>query len=508
MIRLRLIHPFAAVAAIVVCVTLASDRATSAGTFDDFRVPEHHVLQWTGFLGGTAGWGSGFRSDRSEWSGSGSGNAMTQASGLAESDAALTTWSAYGSAYGNRSHDTWRTEPADVPYWEGHESWGHSLSESFALGMTRRWWPSRSPAHLVAAASATGDYGQDWTWTRSDWAYHFTPDPSPVRREEAKAETRTWDHRLSAAAGAGIGRTRDATGAYEAQLLEDRLREAGLLAKPLSATARRDLAALLAVRGDVASTHDHPAAIVWGEIHRILTADGALRDGAASAESWFHLTEPWAGRFSRVDQSLVPVSPVLRLRGWMLEARVEGRTGEYVNHWSNAYSSFVVGDPPPLATFSGRRDATCEDRAVAGLAGEGHWPLGMRVQADASASALADLRPGQHGIDQRADAAANWMATPRWLATLTLAQRRECFTGRGLSLADDTWQVLYGLTGEYFVTDHLDATLRFTQTHVRSVSYARPGNQVWEIDNKGQVVFGLTYRFAGRMSAPGLFPTH
>jgi hypothetical protein len=177
-----------------------------------------------------------------------------------------------------------------------------------------------------------------------------------------------------------------------------------------------------------------------------------------------------------------------------------------VSRWSSASSQSWIGYPGPGdVNTRDERDVTSGDRAVAGLAAEGHWPIGLRFQVDASASALADLRPGQHGIDQRADATANWMAAPRWLVTLTLAQTRTCFMGRGTSHADDTWTLLYGLAAEYAVTDHVDAALRFAQTHGRAGYGLDPASPYWEMDNKGQVVFSLSYRFAGRASAPGLF---
>ena len=509
MIRLRLFRPIAAVAAIAACTALASTRAASAGTFDDFRVPDHHMVLWSGSLDGRTEWGSSSRTASSQRTGDASGSANTQASCLAESDASLTTWGAGASADGYRMHDLSHTEPAGAPFWESQESWRHSLSESFWLSATQRWWPASGGPHAVVAASAEGDYGQEWSWNRGDRAeFSAGADPTPTLRVEDKDERRTWNHQVSASAGVGVGRTRDATGAYEARLLEDRLREAGLLVRPLSARARQDLAALLTVRRDVSTTHDNPAAPVWAAIQRILAADGALRDEALSAEAWFRLTEPWFARQSRVDGSLVPVSPVLRLRGWMLEARIEGRTGQYVNHWSSAVSYSYFGSPPSYSSSEDQRDAASTDRGAAGLAGEAHWPLGMRVQADASASALADLRPGQHGIDQRAAAAVNWLAAPRWLVSLNASQARTCFSGRGTSLADDAWSVLYGLTAEYAVTAHVAAVLDFTQTHGRLGEGSDPASAYWQTNNRGEVAFGLTYRFAGRASAPGLFPAH
>jgi hypothetical protein len=466
------------------------------------------VLTWTGSLAGRAAWGSNFLPTNSSWNGDDSGDAYTQASGLSESEASLTTWSVYGLAYGSRSHNLSRNEPAWAPFWQGHESWAHSLSESFSLSGTQRWWPSSGPLHAVAAASAMGDYGQSWNWTR--WDQHISTayqDPAATLRFEEKDAWRAWNHQASASAGFGVGRTRDATGAYEARLLEDRLRDAGLLSRPLSAKARQDLATLLTVRRDVSSTHENPAAIVWAAIQRILAADSALRDEALSAGDWFRLTEPWFARPGRsLDATLVPVSPVLRLRGWMLETRVEGRTGESVNHQSAASSEYDIGSPPHSVSSMDQRDATCWDRAVAGLAGEAHWPLGMRLQVDASASALADLRPGQHGIDQHANAAASWLAAPRWLATLTLTQVRTCFSGRGTSLADDTWSVQYGADAQYAVTDHVSATLGFAQSHGRQGRGPSSASSSRSINNRGGVTLGLTYRFAGRASAPGLFP--
>ncbi len=501
-------HVLVLAVALAAIAALPGSRTARAGTFDEFRVPEHHALQWTGSLSGSAGWGSGFQDLREEWSGSGQTDAVTQASGLAESEAGLATWSAAASAGGHRSHDLQHSMPAGPASWMSQEQWAHDLSESFALGGTLRWWPSRGPAHGVVAATATGDYGQAWSWTRLDRASFAGVPPLPIQRSEEKTERRTWSHLVSASAGLGIGRARDVTGAYEARLLEDRLREAGGITRPLAAATRRDLAALMTVRQDVESAHERPAAAVWGEIHRILSADGALRDPALAADEWFRLAEPWFGRSSRVDAAHVPVSPVLRLRGWTLEARVEGRTGQSVARFSSDYAAGMVGDDPGdwYLQSRGARDATCQDRGVAGLAGEAHWPLGMRVQADASGSALADLRPGQHGIEQHSAASAGWMAAPRWLVTLRFAQSRTCFSGTGTSLADDVWAVQYGTTAEYAVTDHIDARLDFVQTHARTGLGALPVATRWELDHKGSLTFGLSYRFAGRASAPGMFP--
>lgn len=488
----------------VATLACAPARTARAGEFDDYRVPTHGSLQWTGGVSGSASWGSQSGDLHRDRNGSAYGSGILSGWGLAESERALTTWSVGASANGNRTHDSMGDGVVGTGYAMTQESWAHATGESAMLSATHRWWPGQARVHALVAASASGSWSQGWGRGQSDrWLTQYPSGALALERTWTRQEQHAWEQGATVAAGTGLGRVRDVTGAYEARLLEERLAALGLLAHPLTAAARRDLAALMTVRGSVEAAHDEPAALVWGEIARILTADGALRDGAMDAPAWWRLAANWFGRASRTDAAHVPLSPVTRFSGWLLEARFEGRTSRSNTLYDYASHTTLDGVPAYDYAPDPIRSLSYSDRAVAGLAAEFDRPLSMRLQASAFASLMADVRLGQHGFDEGAGVSLDWLAAPRWLVSFDASQSRTYFAGRNTSADDNQWSTSVAATAAYDISDRVSASVRAAQTQER---LGRSFSATRWLYHRGQIVFGINYRFAGQATAPGLFP--
>jgi len=487
------------VALLVVAFVAAAAACAAADDFADFRIPENRVLLWTGSVKSSANWdryGDPISANRSGSEGANLGTSLLY---RRETDARTTTLGVSTSLTGNRSHQLADEVIAATSH--SLETTERSTLESFQLGLGNAWYPTRPPLAIVTDVAFDLSDSQDWQ------AQHEVFVAPPGGYLEQWIERTSWQYGNleSGSLGAGVGRVRNATGVYEAEVLEQRLKASGVLARALSPEGRRALAALMYARGDYSTELDRPAAAVWEAIERILARDGALADSALAPAALMRAIEPYIGRASGLAADGLPRSPVVRLRGWLATVQVAGSSTHEVGRYHEQVSARTApGGPDSFAEF-GYRSPGSSDQGSWGVVLEGHQPVGGHWQFDLASSVMLPLLRHHIGFTEQSGASVACLVTDRWLVRASISDVRIVDSNSAGYTYQDSWNVDYGGTLEYWVNDHVDAQLGVQQHHDRyraDAIYGLPPSS----EEKGGLTLGLTYRFAGFAEIPGIFP--
>jgi hypothetical protein len=318
----------------------------------------------------------------------------------------------------------------------------------------------------------------------------------------------TWSHdgidqhleslHANVSVGAGWGRVRDASVVYDAHVMEERLRDAGALTRPLSSAARQRLAALLAVSPAYSAAHERPDRFVWRDIEGILRDDDALADGGLDAYAVMKAREDY--RFRGFPRAL----------GWFVGPVLSAshqRDDHRLDHESS-YLSYSGGslDYSDRSSVTERYDDEY-DRIWAGGQVEYHRPLGWVGQVDASAHASTPVRPGDSGLQAGFSGSASWFVAERWSVTPEVGGSRSYFAPRGGQdrLQDDSWSRSCGVTLDFHIEDRLSLglALRDQQMRYRLLDpWLATSQRAFRHDSEIELV--LNYAFLGRVEAPGL----
>ncbi len=485
---------------------LAAPALVRADEFADFRIPDNRYLQWTGSVQLGANWNVAAVQTQHDRSGSSNGLLASSMISVRDAENRWSSFALYTNLQGTRYHSL---ASYDLPF-EVYRSRDQqrNTAEYLSGSWSERWYPGASPRWLGLQLGGSLQDQQSWQFMHMR---HEDPAPPSFEMREEISQS-AWQYGSTAAArgSAGYGRVRNASGVYEARVLEQRLLASGALTRPLGADARSRLAALMYARYDVLLVHDRPATIVWKEIADILRADGALRDGALAPGDAFTLVEPLAvGRGSR-DAALLPVSPLVRARGALASLVVSARTQNDVRRTTGTDSYHTLyADTLTYEVFyrSGSRTATAASVVATGVSAEYHRPIGLAFQLDGSTELLFDSQPHRRGVSSASSASVGWIVEDRWLATGTLRHQRELHWYKSSTPWRDEWAVDCRGTLSYFVTDHVSASLSATETQTRvfDVShgpfYGSPQRR-----RTGTLTLGLAYRFAGYANIAGLSP--
>lgn len=450
-------------------------RARAGDPFADFRIPSHgwRVGSATLGLSHSGSHDIGAWDDRSKDSRSALDGTFEQGW---DSDAMR--WSLRAVGTGELDGTSMRSRPASGTSREDVEQVHQVGYEAWLLAGTVRAYPWSAPVGLDLVAQIAGETQQDW-YRRDD---HLET-PTPIDHREVD-ESRVGDQVYSLAASVGLGRVRDATVVMDVHVLEQRLAEAGALARPLSRAARERLAAVENVAPSLAVVLERPDRRLWRAIEAILREDGALSERGLDAYALMRAREPY--RFATV-----------RLAGWFA-----GPTVTLWHEGAHEFDLYERSTATPAGTFvssnSGRFTEYLDSAWLGGKV-EYHRPFGWSGQVDALASASGPVRPGDVGLRVESSGSATWLIADRWQAVGSVAQQRLYYSprgGRGLPCSP-TWRVACGGSFGYYVEDHVLLTLSLSEVQLSGYRYA------YERDNT--VSLGVTYRFLGRLEAPGLF---
>ena len=475
-------RPLLAAALLLLLVAPAGAGESAADSaYREYRIPEHSWWQWVARVSGSAD-----HSDQSAFpgqsyrSGSFRGQLSTSATGGRETDPLVQSWSADVRFNGARRHsEQLRVDPGGEVTGEFTDG---DLSEGLGAAYSLRAYPWSFPLALAAGTSQRFDFQQGSASTDFTWR-----DPVSVAHNLNSVSTGAWNYRAQLNLGLGVGRVRDATPVYEAQVLEDRLLETGALSRPLSRPARERLAALFATEGRFVFAHGRPDKYFWGEIGRVLAEDSALASGSVDLYDAHRILEPVTMRGS-----------VLRPAGWFVGPAVYLESSQFhrVSEFAQSQSVYVA-DTLLFSSGSGytTTDYSRQDVIQTALVAEYHHPAGHRWQYDASHTTWI----GESGVPMFANTNASvlWIVSDRWFVDGFLGHALE-WTGHGTDRAVERWDVIAGVDLSYFVED----SWAFTVT-ARELQSHNPDS----FQRRGTFAFSITRVISGLFDAPGLVST-
>ena len=439
--------------------------------FAGFRIPEHRTRRGTVSLAGNLWRGSIHAGGGQSHNESSLGVLQGSIQGFLDSEPTQQFWQISTAFDGRRqlSRFTSSFEEQDADFREFSESW--------ALSAEHRSYLGDRPLALGAVAQVAGFYRQG----RNRLSRSQAPPPTLVLFESSN-DVDSYLHEARLSLDAGVGRVRDATGIYDAYVLEERLLALGALQRPLSPAARQKVAALHYARPGYFAGTDRPDKFFWRDVERVLREDGALREGGLYPYDLLRVIEP---RFP---------ANVTRMRGWLAGLVLLGEHSSSILR----FERYELTETPTSSSenrFSNRSEEIT-DQILPGLQAEWHRPVGLHAQLDGAARVLVPLLHVDGGLRADVAGSASWFVEERWLAAASGSYFRHYQTGDPGRRSFDQWIVEYGATLTYFVQDHLTATLQVTETQWR------PGFESFL--RQGQVSLGLSYAFWRGFDAPGL----
>ena len=453
-----------AMSALALAALVSIPAPALADDFADFRIPDHHVLSWTGNFDGSA---SRFTSDAEpRWARNTSANATLGSAftRLGDGERGFSSLRlALGAAGGRNSIREMGSYPL-VAQRSEMRSVQRVTGETWSLEASSGRYMGANPVFAGGGLSAFGNQSQSWE-ARTQKSFLSGPGSTQEQRTEVDQRSRDVATHLDARAELGLGRVRDVTGVYVARVIEARLLATGALGRELSHDARQRLANLVYERNRLSSVRDRPAKDLWSEIERIAESDGALGSRGIGASSAMRAGESLlesvaSGR--TVDG--LPASVLQRSRGWRASAVVIG-VHERHTQFSEGHALYHVFLDDSLLSSSetegGLSSAATTDAVDAGVQGEWHRPLGLRWQIDASALAVVPVRKQDDGLHVESVARAGWIAADRWLFTTELQQYRLIRKDADREPAEiDDWYFIARVALDYEIEDHV--TLRLS----------------------------------------------
>ena len=497
--------------ALLLAVVLGSDalaipRFAAADDFSDFRIPSNRSLLWNIGLGGRlAGQEVGYPGTENA-AGSLDGNIATRMGWFSDTDPALTSFSVDVQAQGLRSHRT--SEVQSPGFSDSDETTSRQVFERWSLAGVHRRYPWAMPLGFEVLASFGGDYSQRWESMESQ-NNSVASGTTTITNTGQDLEYWTYVHSILASAGAGWGRVRNATGVYDALVLEQRLRETGAITRPLSTAGRQRLAEVLYLRGSLGAVHDRPGRVLWREIDRVLSEDGALAEGGLDPYSVLRAAEPHTGAAIRLTEDGVPVSPVTRMAGSFAGVRITDFHSNVRTRYDRGTYSEVIVDGIPSSSGSNSYSLQTnenQDDVEAGPFGEIHLPLGPPWQLDASASMMLGVRPEDSQLRLRTDASLAWLAADRWTAIANASYYWFDEDRTAGATGGDFWRLDAGMGVSWYVEDRTAIELSAThaQQWTRGDEPPTPGS-FHLFYRTFTVTLAATYRFAGWIATPGFF---
>lgn len=481
--------------------------SAQADSFAEFRVPENGYRIWTLDASGTESWHRETGPIYYEMNTSLGGATSTRWRSWQENDTRSGSLDLTLGWTGHRSHDWSYYGASFASSSDRSEYRSRSTSESARGTTSQLWYATSLPLHLRADASALLAAGQSWNSS----AYLRPEYPALLLSSEYSHALRSSDVESSVRVTAGVGRTRNATGLYEARVLQRRLLASGLILRPLRPVGLGRLANLFYSMNSLLTTSDRPAFEVWSSIERILRDDGAFSDSGAGMGALARLTEPYVGSASSklVSRAGLPLVPFQRLSGWSLDAGFETHDRRSRSRERSRDISRTDSLGTSLSRFESASTITrsgTEDEFDVVFSGEVHRPLGSGLQADATGSDLLPLRRLRSGFDLDLTADVSWCVLDRWLVTLGARHHK------GVR-RDERHRTLYDfrrteLSGEleYFLTNrvslHAETSQMWDHDGARSDGFISIRNG----DAYGDVRLGVTYRFTGSARIADIFP--
>ncbi len=380
---------------------------------------------------------------------------------------------------------------------ERSEGWGRRQAGSFAFEGGVRGYPRTSSAGFDLSLGGTGQWFENVG--RQD---HVGFGSDPLGRDEVRSDlhSNSYTYSIAFSAMLGQGIVRDASVVEDVYVFESRLAAAGVLAHPISPEARAKLAQVLVIQATLGNAHDRPDRFLWREFERVLIEDGALTDAKLDSYSQLRLLESF--RLSREWR---------RLAGHFAGLVVQGSHDHSIRRYDEhvRYRDFYDGSLLGAGEYSLHGDRRWESNRVSlGPAVEWHRPIGWRWQWDISSRVLWAALQREHGLRTQSSASGAWLVADRWQARVSAQHSRDYLFvgGRDDTSTRDQWSAEGVVSLDYFLEDHTKITAELRESQVRQGPVPRNPSGDTFFRSEG-FFLALTYRFFGRVSAPGLMET-
>ena len=484
-----------------------------ASDFDDFRIPDHRSRSIAVSLATSAS-----QTTRNSFLGedSGSWNSALTGNGnwFRDSERLQTSTSFNLGAQGLRNREeTHRLNIGPSVVQRSDQIESHRAAHEFwTIGLAARVYPWSLPISIGTGVTNFAAYDQDWMDRQGVDRVQVSQPPPFDRRSVTQGDVNEWRYSYDTIidGDVGLGRVRDATGVYQAQLLVDRLGRDGVLARPPSKEARVRLARLYYIESDYSVAHDRSAKFFWRDVEKILSDDGALGPAGLDAYSLHHALEPYfIGSFSRGNSRIGSFSRGnSRRTGWFAGVQFSGfYRNQIVRSTDHLFQAAYNADTLVYATDQTRSDhiALSIRSPLAGLELEYHRPLDLRWQLDANAQARTDVRGLSRLTDVQSQVEVSYLLADRWFARGFASQLRTVAEPGGLIPALDQWNVNYGAELSYYLEDRvkLGLTAREGQYTVRG-ALGPFGSGIRTYERVRSVFLGLSYSILRGYDAPGL----
>lgn len=482
------------------------------GAFESFRVPENAFHSWVLTLDGVGSWDHTTqgavraRTSRADGRGASEFRARRESERWSRSVDALVT------AAVDRNHSADETsplpgDPLALVSNSGHVDFG---VQQIRITGSERHFATGLPLFLGGTASLSNRFQQQNQKSISDSSLSV---PSARRHFHDKSLDTNYDvMQFAASLDVGVGHVRNATGYFEARVLEERLRKAGALSRALSGAARQRLAAIFYARDAVELTRDRPASSAWAAIESVLREDGALDERGIPSGTWLDASSPFLHGFDP-DPSGLPVSPVVRQTGASASASIHWQRFREHAHFASTYADRVDSAAVVLTNDAGSGSGNFFQHSASqlafGLDGDFHRSLSDRLQFDVRGSAEWPFAGSNRIFTSAAGAVLSWCVADRWLATTSsdyAYESERSASGRTIRRSRAS-SLRAGL--EYFVTDRLGVTASLLQRWSHEDGEAGgplPTPLTDLLESGGQFDFGLTYRLSGFARIADVFP--
>jgi hypothetical protein len=476
----------------VTILALATPRSSGADPFSEFRIPAHTWSRGTFGLGMNGNWSAnndGTSDTRTDYAQESFGLGLLFAH---DSDRLQHSLTLEPSQYVSAEQQQSLYLGGALPRYSNRRT--QRATEDWSLSGSARVYPGERPVGISGSLRANGDYQQGSD--RDEQAYGY---PVLLSSDITRTVFHTYSYGVSASVGVGLGRVRDATVVQDVHVLEQRLLAAGAISGPLSPETRRKLAELRYAEPAYRAVYERPNRRVWGDIERVLREDGALQGGGLDAASVMRAVESY--EFG-----------VARLSGWFVGPVFRLSHDHQIERDETMVSTTLYSPAGNLVDYretpSSSRNTYFSDDVQVGGTLEAHRPLGWHWQLDLTSSATGSVRPHTRGMEENSRAAASWLIADRWLAQVSGSHQRSWHTPGRPNERQTSWRTQYASSVGWYVEDHvlLSASVGSNQT---ALEFDRmyPGDltrHVRAYSRNTSFSLGLSYRFLGRMSAPGL----
>ncbi|MCB9357683.1 MAG: hypothetical protein H6508_00500 [Calditrichaeota bacterium] len=358
------------------------------------------------------------------------------------------------------------------------------------------FFPTDSP--LGFEATLIENVSVEQYWYHYDYRYG---DPDFMRGNVHDRERHTIVYHSEADLGIGWGRLRNASGVFQARVLEQRLQELGRLRGNLSDDTKLKLAQLYYRQSDFWVAHERSGKFFMSEVEQLLKADPAF-SGELDAYATYRITEEIAPGY------------LSRWKGIRWSLNLRALSVQNVRHETDKHFQFEGTDSTWNVnslndyTYSGSVTSTS---LLAGPRMQLACPLNWNWQLSADSRFEHRFDPTDAGFAWTNNFQIEYAMADRWLLRYELDHVRYILDPLSRDLEHrNAWYVENSARLGYYVTDRISASCNLSLAQSKLRSYI-PNNELIYIEQdystywdsyyqrEASISLSLTYHFSGHV---------